>query len=238
MSHFRDHADAMRVINATFVDHKIYLQESTSWMVRRTRNGKPESAYHFVITWLPHRVLIITGDIGDTVYSGISHLSNLDDTIRLVRESSMDYLTSKSTHKKEFDRNATTEFIVERAYYEMRNSFDKEEPSWRESTRMNRIVCWHIGNIHIQASSDHAAIARKDACRSLMSDEEITELELVEIADDWEVPCHSWPASAHWHYEALRTWADLMARAKLEQRRSDASTQETQLDIQCQKHSP
>ena len=222
MSFFRDHADAMRVIGATFAGHRIYLQESTSWMVRGTREGRPESAYHFVVTWLPHRALVITGDLDAAVYSGITHLSNIDDTMRLVREASMDYLSGKSTHKKEFDRERTARFIVEQAYAEMRDTFDVMGETGRDSRRMDRIVDWHLGNIHGGPGGDHGHVERKEACRALIEDEEITPADLMEIADDWEVCRYSWPATAHWHYAALRTWADLMVRAKVEQRISEA----------------
>lgn len=223
MSFFKDHTDAKRVIGATFAGHRIYLQKSTSWMVRGARDGRPESAYHFVITWLPHRALIITGDIGNAVYSGITHLSCLDDTVRLVRDASIDYLTGKSTHKREFDRDRTARFIVEQAYAEMRNSFDTSGDRSRAMVIMDRIVDWNFGGIY-GIEKDHSPSERMDACRALIDDEELSPAELMEISGDWEICRYSWPAEAHWHYEALRTWANLMAHAKVEQRKAEART--------------
>jgi len=222
MTFFRDHADAMRVIGATFAGHRIYMQESTSWMVRGTREGKPEIAYHFVITWLPHRALVITGDLDAAVYSGITHLSSLDDTVRLIREASMDYLSGKSTHTRVFDRERTARFIVETAYMQMRDSFDVSGETPRDVRDMDRIVSWHHGSILKPVVSVHTPNERKDACRALIADDEVSDDDLVDIAGDWDVCRYSWPATAHWHYEALRTWADLMVRAKVEQRRNEA----------------
>ncbi len=222
-SFFRDHADAMRVIGATFAGHRIFLQESTSWMVRGTRDGRPASAYHFVVTWLPHRALIVTGDLGDAVYSGITHLSNIDDTVRLVREASFEYLSGKSTHKKEFDRKRTAQFIVEQAYARMRDTFDVTGESPRDTRVMDRIVSWNDSSVARLTPTVHTPEDRKDACRALIDDDDLAAEDLIEIAGDWEVCRHSWSATAHWHYEALRTWADLMARAKVERFRQEAT---------------
>lgn len=229
MSHFRDHADAMRVIGATFAGHALFAQPCQSWMVRRVlvpETGEPlppapdhivtSSAYHFVVTWLPGRALIVTGDIGETVYSGITHLASLDDTVRLVRDASMDYLTGKSTHKREFDREATARHIIERAYAEMRGSFDPNSLKVREDRLMCRIVDWYEGSIHGAPITEHDADQRKDACRSLVNSEGLDEVDFGVITEDWECISRSWPAAAHWHYEALRTWADLMTRQKVQ----------------------
>lgn len=217
MTHFRDHADAMRVIGATFAAHEISAQPGQSWLVQRmSPDGHPRSVYHFTVTWLLGRALIVTGDIGEAVYSGITHLASLDETVRLVRESSMDYLTGKSTHKREFDRKATARHIVDLAYTEMRNSFDPESPKVREDRLMCRIVDWYEGNIHGAPITEHDADQRKDACRSLIDSEEMDESDFCDIIEDLECTYRSWPAAAHWHYEALRTWADLMTKQKVQ----------------------
>lgn len=216
MTYFRDHADAMRVIGATFVDHALSAQPCQSWMVRRVwADGSSASAYHFVVTWVQGRALIVSGDLGEAVYSGITHLASIDETVHLVRGASMDYLTGKSTHKQEFDREATARYIIEQAYSEMRHSFDLGSLKVREDRLMCRIVDWYEGIIHGAPITKHDANQRKDACRSLIDSEELDERDLCDITKDWECICHSWPAKAHWHYEALRTWANLMAQQKV-----------------------
>lgn len=210
---FKDHADAMRVINATFAGHELSDQPCRSWMVRRPG----ESAYHFVVTWLPGRALIVSGDIGEATYCGITHLTSLDETVRLIRESSFEYLSGKSTHRREFDARATAKHVIEMAYAEMRYSLDLDSLKRREDRLMCSIVDWHDGNIHNQIT-EHDAEDRKAACQALLdgaANGEVDQGLLIEIAGDWEIGCMSWPPAAHWHYEALRTWADLMARAKV-----------------------
>lgn len=216
MSNFRDHADAMRVIGATFAGHALFDQPCQSWMVRRVmapETGEPlppasadiitNSAYHFVVTWLPGRALIVTGDIGSTVYSGITHLADLDATVRLVRDADMDYLTRKSTHRKEYDPAETARSIVERAYQDLRHgggegAFD------------------HIEDAIGYVDDLDATRARKRACRILLEMgrngtlDQDTAYEA--SGNDCEFASMSWPSQAHWHYEALRTWATLMAR--------------------------
>ena len=203
MTHFRDHADAMRVIGATFTSHALFDQPCQSWMVRRAPTGEhiSSSAHHFVVTWLPGRALIVTGDIGEAIYCGITHLASLEETIRLVREAAMDYLSSKSTHKSEFDFDATACELVSRAYDRLRK--------YGDDTDMQAIIDW-------SRDADVAAgmpQARKTACSDLLNTV-MTEHELWEHFGDIDPPvCMSWPPAAHWHYEALRTWADLMARS-------------------------
>lgn len=221
---FRDHADAMRVIGATFAGHALFEQPCQSWMVRRVmvpETGEPlppattdiitSSAYHFVVTWIPGRALIVSGDIGSATYSGITHLASLEETVRLMREADFDYLSRKSTHAKEFDGRRTAELIVENAYYQMRDSLDLESLSKRKTSLMDRIVDWHDGDIHGSPCCEHSAADRKAACRALIEDGADHDT-LIHVAGDWEAGCTSWPSQAHWHYEALRTWGHLMAR--------------------------
>lgn len=215
MSFFRDHADAMRVIGATFAGHELFEQPSQSWMVRRVmvpETGEPlppattdivtSSAYHFVVTWLPGRALIVTGDIGSAVYQGITHLASLDETVRLIREADMDYLSRKSTHKREFDFDATAREMVSRAYDMLRRSGDDSD--------MTAIIDW----ADLGTDDEGGPIDRKAACRALL-DADMTEGDLWQNFHDTDPPiCTSWPAAAHWHYEALRTWAKLLGRQK------------------------
>lgn len=225
-THFRDHADAMRVIGATFAGHALFDQPCKSWMVRRVmvpETGEPlppasadiisSSAYHFVVTWLPGRALVVTGDIGSTVYSGITHLASLDETVRLVREASFDYLTGKSTHRKEYDPAATARAIIERAYQDLRHG--GSETAFEE-----------IGDAIGFHGSFELPCIRKRACRALLSmgrDGTLDQDTAYEASgNDSEFAVMSWPAQAHWHYEALRTWADLMVRAKGERVRAAA----------------
>lgn len=222
MIFFRDHADAMRVIGHTFTAHEAADFPCQSWMVRRaaTDDHVSSSAYHFVVTWLPGRALIITGDIGETVYTGISYFHSLDETLRLVRESSFDYLSGKSTHQKQFDRKRTAELIVELAYAEMR-PFDPNADDGRRTTLMARIVDWHDGNLH--GTMEHPSAAdRKAACRALIDDDTVSAEDLVDIGNDWEICRNSYPPAAHWHYEALRTWAKLLTIERTKQKLAQA----------------
>ncbi len=219
MTYWRDHADAMRVIGATFAGHALFDQPCQSWMVRRVmvpETGEPlpparadiisSSAYHFVVTWLPGRALIVTGDIGSTVYSGITHLASLDETVRLVREADMDYLSRKSTHRKEYDPAETARAIVAHAYRVAR--------AYRDFDWFKPIIDW--ADLPLDTSSDPELVAanRKDACRELLGSE-LDESTLYAEFEEAEI-LTSWPHAAHWHYEALRTWADLMARQMAE----------------------
>lgn len=64
--------------------------------------------------------------------------------------------------------------------------------------------------------------ARKAACSDLLGSD-MTEHELWENFGNIDPPvCTCWPCAAHWHYEALRTWADLMVRACGEDKLADA----------------
>lgn len=223
MTLFRDHADAMRVIGAAFAGHALFEQPCQSWMVRRVmvpETGEPlppattdiitSSAYHFVVTWIPGRALIITGDIGSTMYSGITHLASLEETVRLVRESDFDYLSRKSTHKREYDAAETCRAIVEHAYDVARRHRDFD---W-----FREIIEW--ADLPLDTSNDAELVAsnRKDACRELLV-ADIDEATVYAEFEDVEVRT-SWPAQAHWHYEALRTWAQLMARQKVQAARN------------------
>lgn len=215
MTYFRDHADALRVIGATFAGHALFDQPCQSWMVRRVmvpETGEPlpptttdiitSSAYHFVVTWIPGRALIVTGDLGAAIYSGITHLASLDDTVRLVREADFDYLVSKSTHTREFDFHATAKEMVARAYDRLRRQDDDSD--------IQAIIDWSRD----ADVTNGLPQARKTACRDLLSSN-MSEHDVWEEFGDIDPPvCMSWPAQAHWHYEALRTWGDLMARAR------------------------
>lgn len=211
MTNFRDHADAMRVIGATFAGHALFDTPCQSWMVRRVmvpETGEPiaSSAYHFVVTWLPGRALIVTGDIGSTVYSGITHLASLEETVRLVREADMDYLSRKSTHRKEYDPAETARSIVERAYQDLRHG--GSETAFET-----------IGDAIGFHGSFELPCIRKRACRSLLSmgrDGTLDQDTAYEASgNDCEFASMSWPSQAHWHYEALRTWARRMARMRV-----------------------
>lgn len=234
---FRDHADAMRVIGATFAGHALFEQPSQSWMVRRvmvpetgealppaTTDVVTSSAYHFVVTWLPGRALIITGDIGSTMYCGITHLSSLDDTVRLVREADFDYLARKSTHKREYDADATCREIVEHAYSVARQ--------YRDFDWFRPIIEWADLPIDTSTGAELVASNRKEACRALLDaglDEHTVydEFTDVDIRTPWDIRT-SWPAAAHWHYEALRTWGGLMARASAKAKLAVAREQAAQ----------
>lgn len=217
MTHFRDHADAMRVIGATFAGHALFDQPCQSWMVRRVmvpETGEPlppatadivgSSAYHFVVTWLPGRALIVTGDIGEAVYCGITHLASLEETVRLVREADMDYLSRKSTHKREFDPSLTARDVIRHAYSVARRykDFDCFQP----------IIEWADLPLCGRNDPELCHEDRKAACRELLASE-LDEATFYSDFVDVEVAM-SWPPAAHWHYEALRTWADLMSRAR------------------------
>lgn len=207
---FRDHVDAMRVIKATFVGHDLFAQPCQSWMVRRAT----ESAFQFVVTWLPGRALIISGDIGCAVYSGITHLVSLEETVRLVRQSDFDYLSRKSTHRREYDAGKTCRAIVERSYWIARK--------YRDFDWFKEIVEWARPGLYLDVSNDPELVAnnRKAACRMLL-DADLDEATVYAKFADVEA-CMSWPAQAHWHYEALRTWANLMSSATAKQKLAEA----------------
>lgn len=233
MTYFRDHADAMRVINATFAGHALFDQPCQSWMVRRvvvpetgealpaaTTDIVTTSAYHFVVTWLPGRALIVTGDIGSAVYSGITHLSSLDETVRLVREAEMDYLSRKSTHKREFDASETVRNIVSRAYRVARR--------YRDFDWFKEIIEWADLPLCDRNDPELCHEDRKAACRELLG----SELDESTIYAEFEdVDCAmSWPHAAHWHYEALRAWANLMTRQKIEAAKRTAAEAKRQTE--------
>lgn len=209
MTHFRDHVDAMLVIGETFTGHRLSDQPCQSWMVRGDRG----SAYHFVITWLPGRALIVTGYIGEEIYSGITHLASLDETVRLCREADMDYLSRKSSHRMEFDANETAREIVAHAYRVARRYRDFD---WFKS-----IIDWADLQLSDRSNDPElCASNRKDACRELLG-AELCEHTFYSEFEDVDIQ-HAWPASARWHYEALRTWAGLMARARGEEKLAEA----------------
>lgn len=225
MTHFRDHADAMRVIGATFAGHALFDQPCQSWMVRRVmvpETGEPlppastdiitSSAYHCVVTWLPGRALIVTGDIGEAVYSGITHLASLEETVRLVREADMDYLSRKSTHKREFDAAETAREVVSHAYRVAR--------TYRDFDWFKPIIEWADKPLCDLNDPELCHEDRKAACRELL-EADLDEATFFAEFEDVEFAM-SWPPAAHWHYEALRTWADLMARARGEAKLADA----------------
>jgi hypothetical protein len=234
---FRDHADAMRRIGGAFAAHAVEPLESQTWRVGRPRglNIDPivSNNHHYTVTWIPGRALIVAGDIGATVYERITHLSNLSDTIRLVREASMDYLSSKSTHKKCYSAPLTGHALVNQAYREMRRSRKLPLAERGQNIPLVLSICEHVDE---DIDCDHAA-ARAQAMGALreMDAEGLPEGVAWNIAD--AAACdqsaliqHAWPNEAHWHYEAVRTWANLMARERSEERLV-ASSQHKRLEV-------
>ncbi len=212
MRYFRDHAHAMRVIGHTFAGHQLREQPCQSWMVRHTSNdGTTESAYHFVVTWIPGRSLIVTGDLCEAVYTGVTHFAYLDATVRLVREASFDYLSSKSTHRREFDCSETARAMVAHAYSVARR--------YRDFDWFKEIIAWADLPLTNSEAPETCAEDRMNACRELLGSE-LLEHDFYDF-EDAEIHT-SWPAAAHWHYEALRTWANLMTREIVEAKRDAA----------------
>lgn len=180
----------------SFADHIMTDEPSRSW-----RLGKQGTGYHaFRVTWSPG-VLTISGDIGSAVYEVWPGLNTVTGSVEFVSRANFDYLSEKGSIKKEFDREATAEHILETAYEYLR--------TWKDA-RYIKQVCDEYGG-------DPAdAFDRKEAARALRDDPDLTADRAYDITNDAEVPVYAYPAAARWAFEALKLWAAKMQAASLE----------------------
>lgn len=180
------------VVGNTFDRHKIRRETGWTWSCRRPG----DSAYAFRVTWCPFN-LVVTGDVGEIV---ITHYS-FDDpwsAAAWVNGAGFDYFMGKSNIDKQYDREATAEFIVEDAYRQLRDEPDN-------LALFERMIDYCHG-VYGEASETET---RKEACRELMS-EGVSADDAYAITSDPEMLLMRYPVRSQWHYRAMKLWSAWM----------------------------
>lgn len=178
-----------------FANHVMRREAGCTW-----RCARPGTfTYGFRVTWAPG-ALMISGDIGDLI---VRHYSFSDPwaAAAWVNGAEWDYFMEKAAAEKEYERDETAEFIVERAYQQMRDG-------WRGGLDMMERIVDRFGLTF--AIGDHNTVAgRKYACREMLASG-VDEHVAYDITDDPESLICRYPHRYRVMYEAARWWAAAM----------------------------
>lgn len=190
------HKDVAAMAVKAFEKHVLTRERGFTW-----RMGVPRSSFYaFRVTWA-HGALIITGDLGEIVYTGPRDFWHGPwDAARFVLRADYDYLTGKSNASTEFDQGATVLALLRAADYEQREAGTKA--LWRE-------ICGRYGGLDHNLATDQMR-----AAKWLREDCSLTAEQAYNLAGDFEMPRYSWPARTRWQYEALQLWAAAMVPAE------------------------
>jgi hypothetical protein len=197
------HLDVQAMAKTAFASHELKREKGFTWRMQAPKTW----AYGFRVTWARGAV-IVTGDLGEIVYSGMTFLavSPWDAALHL-RQCHYDYLTSKTGTAKEYDREATVRELLARA---------EDERRWGSRT-LWEAFCARYSDKYLSgyrelnpARANHWAIAAK----ALRNDLDLTAEQVYYLTHDGEQAAYSWPPKTRWTYEALMLWANAMAASE------------------------
>ncbi len=173
---------------------------TTSCRTRRQSHGASEGRDQRLC--LPHHLdaglLAVSGDIGSAVYEVWPAFNTVEGAVELVDMAGFDYLTSKSGFKKEYDREATVEALIESAYESQRHKWQPQ---------LFKQLCDEYGG------DENDPLDRKDAVRRFRDDEGMSADRIYDLTGDFEGPIYQHTAQARWAYEAAKLWAAKMKAA-------------------------
>ena len=157
------------------------------WCFQRVVDGKSRwRPYGFHFTWQPG-VFSLFGDIGELQivhYSAIS--ADLKSSIEWLVDAEFDYLMSKSTVQKEYDRDATADLILQADYLDA--------------------VAGHLNappfNPNLHSHETWLDSLRDDVLGQIETEQDGGEF-FRAITGDWSV-CHRWPVNNECRIAAMQ----------------------------------
>lgn len=120
-----------------FADHVMRREEVVSHRFQR-KDGA--SHYWFTLTWTPGH-LTLAGDLGELTLCHYHALRHYEGGIRWALSSDFDYLMSKTSMRREYDRDGTLAFIMRHANEPVVSVLDgRKESFWRKDPASGEMV--------------------------------------------------------------------------------------------------
>jgi hypothetical protein len=197
------HLDLKAMAATSFGAHQLKREKGFTWRMQDPRTWN----YGFRVTWARGAV-IVTGDLGEIVYSGMTFLwVSPWDAARHLRRCDYDYLTGKTGTQKEYDRVATVRELLLRA---------DDERRWGSRT-LWKALCERYSDTYLSGYRELNSNRVTDwsrAAKALRNDLDLTAEQVYHLTHDGEQAAYSWPSKTRWTYEALMLWANAMAASE------------------------
>ncbi len=229
-----DHADMVPNIRRCLAQNVLMGRRAPTRVWRMKRPGT--YAYSYRVMWTPG-VIVLTGDLGSMVYTGVTHFSRLWDAVELLEAIDFAYLNEKSTHKKAYDPEATAAALIRIAddqrlaalsMIEPEPGSDDEDDDHEDAGRPSAapelslddpgLGLWR--RLAAFVSRDDEDVRRDDVRASIARDLTVDRTVRVDagdaydLTDDYEMLVDTWPTDSRWHHEAIRHWARAVLQAE------------------------